>query len=198
MKNDHRVRLTKLLLHQSLLELMGERPFEKITVKELCEKADINRATFYAHYTDTGALLQEIKDEVTQAILRSVNTTLPQKNQQQTVLEICQSILENRKYCEVLFGRYGDETFLASIIGVAREQSILMWKKENPKANDAVLERLYAFISHGSVAVIRQWVQGGMTEPPEAIAAFIEGVSQAAFVNGSLEKIWEPKRPSKA
>lgn len=60
MKDDHRVRLTKMLLHDSMLELMKDRPAGKVTVKELCEKAGVNRATFYAHYPDTYALLDEI------------------------------------------------------------------------------------------------------------------------------------------
>ena len=52
MKQDHRVRLTKLLLREAFLDLLVEKPVAKITVKELCEQANVNRATFYAHYRD--------------------------------------------------------------------------------------------------------------------------------------------------
>ena len=48
MKQDHRVRLTKLLLREAFLDLLVEKPVAKITVKELCEQANVNRATFYA------------------------------------------------------------------------------------------------------------------------------------------------------
>lgn len=177
MKNDHRVRLTKLLLHQSLLEMMKEYPLEKITVKDLCEKAGVNRATFYAHYADTEALLAEITDEVIAAIQNSMDNSSVLKTQQEIILEICQSILENKEYCEVLFGRYGDEKFLVRILDTARQQSITLWKKLNPKRDEAMMIKLYTFIAHGSIAIIRLWVQGGMKESPAEIAGFIGRVS---------------------
>lgn len=49
-KNDRRVRYTKKVIKESLLELLKTTPFEQITVKALCQKAEINRATFYTHY----------------------------------------------------------------------------------------------------------------------------------------------------
>ena len=49
-RSDRRVRYTKTVLKQSLLELMKDRPIGKITVTEICRLADVNRNTFYAHY----------------------------------------------------------------------------------------------------------------------------------------------------
>lgn len=174
MKDDHRVRLTKMLLHDSMLELMKDRPAGKVTVKELCEKAGVNRATFYAHYPDTYALLDEIQDMVTGEILHSFNTTLPNSSLREFTTEICRCILKNRRYCEVLFGKYGDESFLTDIIGIVRAQSIESLKKTGSGAQEGELERLFTFLSNGCVAVVRSWVQEGMTAPPEEIADFME------------------------
>ena len=52
MKTDARVKYTKMVLKKALLELMQHKPVNKITVKEICERAELNRATFYAHYSD--------------------------------------------------------------------------------------------------------------------------------------------------
>ena len=49
---DRRVRRTKQLIKQSLIELMHEKPFKDITVKDITERADLNRGTFYLHYVD--------------------------------------------------------------------------------------------------------------------------------------------------
>ena len=49
MKTDARVKYTKMVLKKALLELMQHKPVNKITVKEICERAELNRATFYAH-----------------------------------------------------------------------------------------------------------------------------------------------------
>lgn len=60
---DRRTRYTRSVIRQSLLELMGEKPFEKITVTEICKTSDINRGTFYLHYYDTLDVLDDLIDE---------------------------------------------------------------------------------------------------------------------------------------
>lgn len=45
MKTDARVKYTKMVLKKALLELMQHKPVNKITVKEICERAELNRAT---------------------------------------------------------------------------------------------------------------------------------------------------------
>ena len=63
MKENRKTRYTKMVLQNSLFELMEKKPIEKITIKELCENADINRTTFYAHYSDQYDLLAKIENE---------------------------------------------------------------------------------------------------------------------------------------
>ena len=55
---DRRAKRTRRLLKESLLELMQEKPFSQISVRDVTERADVNRTTFYLHYTDTARLLQ--------------------------------------------------------------------------------------------------------------------------------------------
>ena len=57
---DRRIRKTRAVLKSSLLSLMKEKSVKHITVKELCDKADINRGTFYLHYTDVFDMLEQI------------------------------------------------------------------------------------------------------------------------------------------
>ena len=52
-KDDRRVKYSKMVIKDSFIQLLKEKPITKITIKEICALADINRATFYAHYTDT-------------------------------------------------------------------------------------------------------------------------------------------------
>ena len=58
MKNtDTRVQYTKARIHDALTELMAEKQFRSITVKELCDVAGINRGTFYLHYSSPATIL---------------------------------------------------------------------------------------------------------------------------------------------
>ena len=63
-KNDRRVRKTRSLLRQALVRLMNEKSIQEITVTQLCEACDINRGTFYLHYTDVYDLLSRIEEEM--------------------------------------------------------------------------------------------------------------------------------------
>ena len=63
MKIDRRVRYTKMVLKNSFVQLLNEKSFDKITVKELCERADVNRGTFYVHYKDQQDLLHQIQKD---------------------------------------------------------------------------------------------------------------------------------------
>ena len=56
-KQDRRVRRTQKLLKDSLVTLMQEKEFKNISVKDITDRADLNRGTFYLHYTDTYHLL---------------------------------------------------------------------------------------------------------------------------------------------
>ena len=71
-KENRRTRLTKRLLRESLLELLQEKPVDHITVKELCERAELNRSTFYAYYTDVSALYEEMGNELADALLEHI------------------------------------------------------------------------------------------------------------------------------
>ena len=57
MKTDARVRYTLNVLKKSFLSLLEEKPVNKISVKEVCEHAELNRATFYTHFNDCYDLL---------------------------------------------------------------------------------------------------------------------------------------------
>ena len=57
---DKRIRRTKKLLRQALTRLMQQKDFQSITVTDVVREADINRGTFYSHYSDVAALLESI------------------------------------------------------------------------------------------------------------------------------------------
>jgi AcrR family transcriptional regulator len=57
-KLDPRIKRTRQLLMQALMELMGEKSFQAITIQDIAERATVNRVTFYAHFEDKYALLE--------------------------------------------------------------------------------------------------------------------------------------------
>ena len=190
MKSDRRVRYTRMVLKQALLSLMLERPITRITVTEICERAEVNRATFYAHYADPYDLLARIENELFESIRRSIAGGLSSDSLRRILTDICSSIRENGALCRVIFSEYGDREFLERVLNIARVESMALWRSIVPHAGERELERMYAFFSQGSAAVIRGWVLSGMQDAPEEIAAFLERISMGglAQIAGNREK----------
>ena len=69
---DRRAKMTRELLKQSLIELMKDRPIHEISIKKICETADINRSTFYHHYDSQYELFNEILNDVSHEIAQIV------------------------------------------------------------------------------------------------------------------------------
>ena len=69
---DIRIEKTERAIKQAFMELRAEKPLEKIRVKELCDRACINKSTFYAHYQDIYALANAMEDEMVHAVVESL------------------------------------------------------------------------------------------------------------------------------
>ena len=67
-KMDARKRYTQMVLKQSFLKLLKEKPVNRITVKEVCALAQLNRATFYAHYEDIYDLMFKVERLIRQGL----------------------------------------------------------------------------------------------------------------------------------
>ena len=76
-KTDARIRYTQSVLKQVLLSFLKEKPINRITVKEVCERAGLNRATFYAHYSDCFALLESIEEDLLEAFRNRSSWWIP-------------------------------------------------------------------------------------------------------------------------
>ncbi len=73
-KIDPRVKRTRGLLQHALMDLAGEKPLGSITVQDIAARAEVNRATFYAHFEDKHALMDYTAREM---FREQLDTTLP-------------------------------------------------------------------------------------------------------------------------
>lgn len=69
---DRRVRRTRELLHRALLELIGEQGYDRVTVQDILDRADVGRSTFYAHFRDKEDLLRSGVADVNAAVAAEI------------------------------------------------------------------------------------------------------------------------------
>lgn len=154
MKTDARVKYTKMVLKKALLELMQHKPVNKITVKEICERAELNRATFYAHYSDCFDLLESIEEELFGQFERSMQSYIHSFDIAGLVGGLYRIVQENEAVCRVLlFGRRSTE-LIHRMIAYAHDLSISAWRKTLKNASADELEMLYLCLSNGLLSVV--------------------------------------------
>ena len=99
-KTDKRILHTKFFLKNALLDLMKTKPIEKITTTELCAAADINRNTFYSHYSTPEEVLEEIVNEE----LGEVKALLSNSSDRERLHNLYSHFKEKKELCFVSSG----------------------------------------------------------------------------------------------
>jgi AcrR family transcriptional regulator len=129
---DRRIRYTKMVLKQSLLQLMRERDIGRITVKDICELADINRSTFYTHYSDPRDLLDTIEEELLLEMQKSVDRFTDAQNVPDMIIGLIRAIVTNNELCENILSSHGDKEFLKRAMDIPRHNCVAAWQRQFP------------------------------------------------------------------
>ena len=112
---DTRIKVTRLMIHEGLLNLLKEKPISQISVKELVEEARINRSTFYLHYSSVMDVLKEIENEFVEEKIKGVDTYWQGNMDNGKMASIISAIFEDKELCRILMGKNGNPQFLQSI-----------------------------------------------------------------------------------
>ena len=177
MKESRKTQYTRRALADGMVELMKSKPFDKITVKELCDYADVNRSTFYTHYEDIYALLhaieadtldwmQEVFGDMTGKFLENRETAV------RSLERFFECMIDNSKYLRVLLSEQGNLQFQRQIFYSACRMcdlSPIQSKLTPPFDEDMRL----IFIVDGSVGVVQRWLKNGLKQSPREMAEMI-------------------------
>ena len=165
-KVDHRIRLTKLIIRQTLVPLMKEYPVSRISIKMLCERAGINRSTFYAHYTDVYDLLKQIQEEIIGEISAHISGSAFVEQNNLTIQALEQILCyakANSELFEVLLSENGDFAFQREIMLLAQHKTI-QTLQHTKQLGQNVSDYLQYFVVNGALSVIQKWLADGMKE----------------------------------
>lgn len=174
--NDRRVRYTKMVLKQNMIELLQKKPVSRISVTELCQNADVNRGTFYAHYSDPADLLIEMQSE----LYNDIKESLAKGKVGGDIIDMCRGIVaaldKNRDLCRVVLGDNSGMSFLESMLNLAYGFFIDSWSPRKTAPRD-ISEYVFRYLSAGSVDVIRRWLLQDDSRSTEDIAQIIAEMS---------------------
>ncbi|MCR5755282.1 MAG: TetR/AcrR family transcriptional regulator [Acetatifactor sp.] len=174
-KENQRVRLTKTLFKTALIQLLSEKKIHEITIQELCQKAELNRTTFYKHYQNIRDLLDEIENETLERSTLCLEQTKIEKEASVTtpLFHYLCYIRDNSDTYRLLLNPSNDfnRKLLAPATDFLKKQSETL--SQLTELTETSLTYYQEYILSGSVALIRNWLFNGTIESPELIASMI-------------------------
>ncbi|OUS69732.1 hypothetical protein B1748_30735 [Paenibacillus sp. MY03] len=160
---------------------MEEKGFDGITVKDLTERADINRGTFYIHYRDKYDLLEQSEAEII-GVIESMAAEGFQNAVQGKwinnngaidpspfVRKLFVYLQENAPFMRVILGAGGDPSFQKRLREVIRQRALPILTSSGGEVL-VPADYLTAYVSSAHLGVIQNWLDNGMDLPPEQMA----------------------------
>ena len=173
---DRRVRKTKKALREGLAELLNEKSIQNITVRELTDKVDIHRSTFYANFKDIYELYNHLEDTIIQEIrdIASMDSTFTHRTFFEGLFEY---ILRNKQIARLFFGGNINAAFFERMIELLKASCMECWRKEyNIEGSSKELDYYVQFCLSGSLGVVGMWVSRNFEYPEEALVAMLGDV----------------------
>lgn len=182
-KLDRRVEMTKRLLKKSLIELLKTENIQKISIRTLCQNADINRSTFYKHYSSQYDLLKDLEDDLFDEI-EDILSTLPSisedsdKNLQLT--RVLAYLKDNLDLCKILMVNNIDPEFETKLMTLP---SILERSRHDSQRSLTLQQFSYVqlFVLDGTYCMIKRWIIGDCQESPQELATLICSISEKIY-----------------
>lgn len=118
-KNDLRVRKTRAALYNALLKSMEEKPFEDIRVSDICNKALINRSTFYAHFEDKYDLLASCINDLKSSLNKKLKKGRHISSTKEYYMELIKAFLdyiEEKKDAYLAIAKHNSNNIVTDII----------------------------------------------------------------------------------
>lgn len=177
-KKEYRsVRNTKRKLREGLIDLLKKKPASEIRVKELCEKVDINRGTFYYHYTDIFDMINSIENEFFEdfnEILKNMDASKRSKEAAFNTLELVFEFFHNNaELSATLIGTNGNMSFLQQLKNLVDDKCSAVWNEAGSHLEESEYELFNSFIINGYIGLLETWLQTGRKQTPEYMANFV-------------------------
>ncbi len=183
---DLRVQKTIDAIHKVFDEMICEMNYEKITVKELCERARINKKTFYRYYETLDDLLAELQNIFTQEYLKRIeNYRIPEDldkiNREFFLYSVEKGALYEKITCSGSYHNIHNK-MVNNVMNTAWGQS--SWFQFLEPSKQIIL---LGFIQSGALEIYKRWVADGKKIP---LTDIIDMSNQllCSGVNGFIER----------
>ena len=173
---DRRVKRTKRAIKKVFMELLKEKPLNKISVAEISREADLGRGTFYLHYTDVYGLYNKIEDEVYSELIEIFDETYPDDSTPdlaKLIETITKYIADNKDVFLLLTGSDVDGKPMRKMKEIFHKKLL---QKEHSLNITKYGEIESLFVVSGVIGVLEDWIIAGLPIPHKEIADMLHEI----------------------
>ncbi|WP_220277585.1 TetR/AcrR family transcriptional regulator [Streptomyces himalayensis] len=168
---DRRVRRSRQLSWQALVGLILEKGYDRITVQDIIDRADIGRSTFYAHFTDKDDLLLSGLEEFGAAFEDNLKQHFATRGDPSPALPVFQHAYENRDVYRALAGNRGGEVLRDGLRRQVSEAMAHHLGEVIPVGDPALpSEVTVEFLISSLLGLLAWWLDSDMPYAPEQMA----------------------------
>ena len=156
MAENRRVKMTKKIIKEAMLELLETFPLEKITVTQICELAEVNRSTYYVYYEDVSQLMTEIENDVLDMIPASTDGSMDDTDKEfvNALEQFFDYVKENERLFRILILQRDNNSFNLKIINNVMERYAMTLKPNK----DIPARFASIYCTSGVIGLMREWV----------------------------------------
>lgn len=178
MKTDARVRYTRQIIQHVFIDLLKQKPINKITVKEICEKAEINRSTFYKHYEDVYHLMHKLEESALNQLELLLFGSAHNGNIH-VLTTLLTSLLEYKDLLTSLTAKSPDSDFLNRLAERCSQYAVShLASGDEDHLSNPDKQCVYSYLAGGTTMLIKHWMKTGAKEAPAVIAEKIDNLNQ--------------------
>lgn len=189
-RSDRRVERTRALLRDALMQLVTERPWESITVQDITDRANVNRATFYLHFRDKDELLVQGMIGLYAELMDGSKTVTREQLQAGDLGDLLDDsdfahVQEHAAFYRAILGRHGSagvvdgiQDFLTALM---RDHVLAPLAGNEPP--QLPLDFMAAYLAGAEIGLMRWWLKSGQQYAPPDMARMM-------FLMSSFGLLW--------
>ncbi|MDO4787126.1 MAG: TetR/AcrR family transcriptional regulator [Fretibacterium sp.] len=188
---DRRQRKTRVAVLEAFSRLLAEEPYDKITIQEIIDRANIGRSTFYSHFATKDDLLRTLcgglfDHIITSALDRTHTHGLCSDGERPVsiFLHILAHLRENDSNILSLLSGESNDLFLRDFRNGIKEVVRTELPGEAREAGDIPREFLVNHIAGSFIEMVRWWLENGMRQTPEELDGYFQAVSSPLLQRG--------------
>ncbi|QOX64763.1 TetR/AcrR family transcriptional regulator [Anoxybacterium hadale] len=177
--DSQRVAETKDRIKEAFFDLYETKKIEKISIKEITDRANLNRGTFYIYYKDIYDLLEKAEDEFLEELvdkIKGVATMILRGGDIHAFMPPLSFYEKYGRYLKVLLGNNGDPNFVYKIKNFVKQTLRMLMLQENLPVVPRT-EYVMEYMASAQIGLITLWIQRDMEVPLEEMGDLIREIS---------------------